>query len=63
MTGSVALDVVIGLIFIYLLFSLFGTIIMEIINSLLGLRARNLRYALRRMLMDEKEHQLFPVKK
>ncbi|MBO0321830.1 hypothetical protein J0X14_05940 [Muricauda sp. CAU 1633] len=57
MTGSVALDVVIGLIFIYLLYSLFATVIMEIINSFLGLRARNLRYALRRMLMDEKEDQ------
>ncbi|WP_303315280.1 hypothetical protein Q4Q34_15730 [Flavivirga abyssicola] len=55
MTGSVALDVVIGLVFIYLLYSLFATTIMEMINSFLGLRARNLRYALRRMLMDEKE--------
>lgn len=55
MTGSVALDVVIGLVFIYLLYSLFATIIMEILNSFLGLRARNLRYTLRRMLMDEKE--------
>lgn len=54
MTGSVALDVVIGLIFIYLLYSLFATVIMEIVNTFLGLRARNLRYALRRMLMDEK---------
>ncbi|WP_299362124.1 hypothetical protein [Winogradskyella sp.] len=55
MTGSVAIDVVIGLVFIYLLYSLFATVIMEIVNSFLGLRARNLRYTLRRMLMDEKE--------
>jgi len=53
MTGIIALDVVIGLVFIYLLYSLFATVIMEILNTFLGLRARNLRYALRRMLMDE----------
>ena len=55
MTVRVAIDVVIGLVFIYLLYSLLATVIMEIITSFLGLRARNLRYALRRMLMDEKE--------
>lgn len=54
MTGSVAIDIVIGLVFVYLLYSLFATVIMEIINSFLGLRARNLRYTIRRMLMDEK---------
>ncbi|PHQ56367.1 MAG: hypothetical protein COC16_03440 [Lutibacter sp.] len=54
MTGNVVLDVVIGLVFIYLLYSLFATIIMEIITSIFGLRARNLRYTLRRMLMDER---------
>lgn len=53
MMGNVALDVVIGLVFIYLLYSLYATIIMEILSSYFGLRARNLRYALRRMLMDE----------
>ncbi|MHA4741987.1 hypothetical protein [Dyadobacter sp. MSC1_007] len=55
MIGNVALDVVIGLVFIYLLYSLYATILMEIISSILGLRARNLCYALSRMLMDEKE--------
>ncbi len=59
MTGSIALDVVIGLIFIYLLYSLFATVIMEIINTFCGLRARNLRYALRRMLKDEKDPKGF----
>jgi hypothetical protein len=54
MIDNVALDVVIGLVFIYLLYSLFATILMEIISSSFGLRARNLSYALRRMLMDEK---------
>ena len=55
MTGSIALDVVIGLVFIYLLYSLFATVIMEIINTFCGLRARNLRYALLRILKDEKD--------
>ncbi len=54
MTGSVALDVVIGLVFIYILYSLFATILTEIINTFLGRRPRNLRYTIRRMLMDEK---------
>lgn len=55
MTGNVALDVSIGLVFIYLLFSLYATVLMEIIASTLGLRAKNLNYALKRMLMDEKK--------
>jgi hypothetical protein len=58
MIDNVALDVVIGLVFIYLLYSLFATILMEIISSSFGLRARNLSYALRRMLMDEKSDDL-----
>jgi hypothetical protein len=52
MTGSVALDVVIGLVFIYLLYSLLATIICEIISLHLGLRARNLQRGIRRMLED-----------
>lgn len=56
MTGNVALDVVIGLVFIYLLYSLYATVLMEIVASFFGLRARNLRYAIKRMLMDEKTH-------
>lgn len=52
MTGSIALDVVIGLIFIYLLYSLLATVIAEIIAIHLGLRARNLQQAIRRMLED-----------
>jgi len=57
MIDNVALDVVIGLVFIYLLYSLFATVLMEIISSSFGLRARNLSYALRRMLMDEKNEK------
>ena len=54
MFNSVALDVVIGLVFIYLLYSLLGTVISEMIASLFGLRARNLQAAISRMLNDEK---------
>ncbi|MEO7990012.1 MAG: hypothetical protein ABI663_10750 [Chryseolinea sp.] len=53
MLDNVALDVVIGLVFVYLLYSLYATVIMEMISSFLGLRGRNLDYALKRMLMDE----------
>lgn len=52
MTGSIALDVVIGLIFIYLLYSLLATVVMEIIATNIGLRARNLRLAIIKMLSD-----------
>ena len=53
MTGSVALDVVIGLVFIYLLYSLLATILLEIIATNLGFRARNLKIAIIRMLSNE----------
>lgn len=52
MTGSIALDVIIGLIFIFLLYSLLATVICEIIATHLGLRARNLQQGIRRMLED-----------
>lgn len=54
MTGNVALDIVIGLSFIYVLYSLFATIITEMIASGLSLRARNLENAIIRMLKDER---------
>lgn len=53
MTGLVALDIVIGLVFIYLLYSLFATVLIEIITTNIGLRARNLFLAVIRMLSDE----------
>ena len=56
MFNSVALDVVIGLIFIYLLYSLLATVLAEIIATNLGLRARNLKEAIDRMLNDENEN-------
>jgi len=54
MFNSVVLDVFIGLIFIFLLYSLFATILAEIIATFVQLRARNLRVAVDRMLNDEK---------
>ena len=55
MFNSVALNVVIGLVFIYLLYSLLATVLSEIIATILGLRARNLKEAVDRMLNDENE--------
>lgn len=54
MFNSIVLDVVIGLVFIYLLYSLFVTILAELIATVLNLRARNLKVAIDRMLNDEK---------
>lgn len=54
MFNSVALDAVIGLVFIYLLYSLLGTVLSEMIATLLGLRARNLKAAISRMLNDDR---------
>ncbi|MFC2126343.1 hypothetical protein ACFLU5_16240, partial [Bacteroidota bacterium] len=53
MFNSVVLDVVIGLIFIYLLYSLLASIVSELITTIFGLRARDLKGAIRRMLEDE----------
>lgn len=55
MFSSVALDVVIGLLFIYLLYSLLASVLSEIIATKLSLRARNLKEAVNRMLTDEQE--------
>lgn len=52
MFNNVALDVFIGLIFIFLLYSLLASIIMEFIAHALHLRPRLLVKALRRMLED-----------
>jgi hypothetical protein len=52
MFGSVVLDVVIGLVFVYLLYSLLATILAELVSSWLGIRARMLRQAIERMLND-----------
>jgi CRISPR/Cas system CMR-associated protein Cmr5 small subunit len=52
MTGNIVLDVVIGLVFIYLLYSLLASIIQEMIANFFGLRARNLKQGIVRMLED-----------
>lgn len=53
MLNSSILDIVIGLIFIYLLYSLLATIIQEIIASQFSFRAKILERAVFRMLEDE----------
>jgi len=53
MTGSIALDVVIGLVFIFLLYSLLASIVQEILTNLFRLRGRNLRYAISRMFGEK----------
>lgn len=54
MTGSVTLDVIIGLVFIYLLYSLLATIVQEMIAVKLAFRAKVLEKAIIRMLEDGK---------
>jgi hypothetical protein len=52
MFNSIVLDVVIGLVFIYLLYSLLVTIIQEMIATVFNFRAKILRRAIVRMLED-----------
>ena len=60
MLDNIALNVVIGLVFIYLLYSLLASVLSEIIATYLGLRARNLKEAVDRMLNDQKDkHKSF----
>jgi hypothetical protein len=53
MTGSSVLDVVIGLAFIYLLYSLFATTIQEFIATYMSFRSQILEIAIHRMLEDD----------
>ncbi|MFT6983017.1 MAG: hypothetical protein ACJAUD_001788 [Crocinitomicaceae bacterium] len=53
MTGNIALDVVIGLVFVFLLYSLMASVIAETIASFLGLRARNLHKGITRLLEED----------
>ena len=55
MTGSVALNVVIGLAFIFLLYSLLATTIMELTSTFFAFRARTLRTAITRMLENRED--------
>ena len=52
MFDNVAFEVVIGLVFMYLLYSLLVTIVGELISTWMGIRARILRVAIERMLND-----------
>lgn len=53
MTGSIAIDVALGLCFIFLLYSLLASIIQEIFSVWLGLRGHMLMKAIARMLDDD----------
>ena len=50
MFNSTAIEVVIGLVFIYILYSLLVTILVELVSSLISLRGQFLKKAIRRML-------------
>ncbi len=55
MFNSVVLDVVIGLVFIYLLYSLLVTVIQEMIATVFNFRAKILQRAIVRMLEDDEK--------
>jgi hypothetical protein len=59
MFDNVALNVVIGLVFIYLLYSLLATVLSEIFATYIGLRARNLKEAVDMMLNDSEDDHGF----
>ncbi|HXB40577.1 MAG TPA: hypothetical protein VNZ49_08545 [Bacteroidia bacterium] len=54
MFNSIVLDVVTGLIFVYLLYSLLVTIVAELIATLFAFRAKFLKVSITRMLTDKK---------
>src|SRR5436190_16917599 len=53
MFNSIALDVVVGLIFIFLLYSLLASILQEFFAKVFNLRAKMLSKAISRLLDDE----------
>lgn len=59
MPGSTVLEIIIILVFIYLIYSLLTTIVVEIISSILRLRSRNLRNSIGRMLQDSKSQPVY----
>jgi hypothetical protein len=62
MTGSIALDVVIGLVFIYTLYSLLTTTVTEMLASAFQLRAKFLEKGISRMLDDDSNTTTFSQK-
>ena len=63
MFNNIVLDVFIGLIFVFLLYSLLATILMELYARAFNLRARMLQKALRRMLEDDNGNEDDDVRK
>jgi hypothetical protein len=61
MFNNTALDVVIGLVFIYLLYSLLASIVQEIIATQLAFRSKVLEKAILRMLEDGKITARYPL--
>lgn len=59
MTGSVAIDVVLGLVFVYLLYSLLASLVQEIVATNLALRAKILEKGITRMLQDDEGRNAF----
>lgn len=53
MFDNVVLNIFIGLIFIFLLYSLLASILQELFASWCSLRSKMLQKALRRMLLDQ----------
>lgn len=53
------LEIIIGIVFVMLLFSLFATTVMEMIAGLFALRGQNLRAALRHILAHDGDDSLF----
>lgn len=56
------MDVVIGLVFVFLLYSLLASIIQEIFSTWIGLRARILKKAIVRMLNDGSDDPKKPIR-
>lgn len=61
MLNNIALDVVIGLVFIYLLYSLLASILQELIATQLSFRSKMLEKAIIRMLEDGKKSGSLPL--
>ncbi len=59
MFGIEALDVVIGMIFIYLLFSLFVTIVNEMLNSMRQIRGKELSFAIEQLVGEEAKASIY----
>lgn len=62
MFDNIVLDVFIGLVLIYLLYSLFITIVSEMIVTWMALRSRVLRVAIEKMLNDGMHNRNYPAR-